>query len=66
MKGWIESFNTLAVRNGTPIDGEVIGWIAPFGIVEDGEQDFVTFDGSEWRDRAGRTCTVTHWKKIAV
>jgi hypothetical protein len=41
---------------------EVYGWIAPYGYVSNGVEDIVKFDGDEWYDIAGRTCTVTHWK----
>lgn len=43
---------------------EVIAWIAPHGIVKSGNAENAVVYGGKWYDRAGRTCTVTHWMPL--
>jgi hypothetical protein len=58
---WIDVNNEQPVIKRCEV-AEVYGWIAPYGSVSNGVEEVVKFDGIEWYDMAGRTCTVTHWK----
>lgn len=66
MKDWINVNDRVPVNSKDSFNGEVIGWVAPYGDVERGEPDFIHFDGEDWYDRGSRTCTVTHWKPLAI
>ena len=57
--------NWINADEKTPSNSKnVLGWIAPYGIVKDGEVEPVHYDNDDWYDLAGRTCTVTHWMPL--
>lgn len=58
---WIDVNVELPVNNEHSHNTEVIGLVSPYGDVYYGTPEFVHFDGEDWYDRDGRTCTVTYW-----